>query len=231
MSQEFQRLLQANNIKYTRSAAHHPATNGPAECFAQIFKHGLQLCNVENRADSIQLCLDRFMLAYRNCPHMETGESPALHFLERDLTTKLNFIRPASGDQYLTKCRGRKPLRFWVEELVWARGYVGSIKWLEGRIRTRRVNCLIVRKFEIKFKPRLDNAQFNESETLPDVCDSSLPANVVTEGGQASDRYEGGMAESTPLVYNVVAGSTSCRNLLLLRYIYLHLPSLDDQAE
>ena len=80
-SVEFKECLQGNGIKHTRSAPYHPATNGQAERFVKAVKQGLQLCMRENPNDSVQLSLDRFLMAYR------TGESPAHRFLGRGLTT------------------------------------------------------------------------------------------------------------------------------------------------
>lgn len=83
----------------------------------------------ENPTDSVQLCLDRLMLAYRSCPHVGTGEVPALHSLSREPTTKLDLARPILQDQPIAGkggSGGRKAVRFRVGELVWVRSYMGN---------------------------------------------------------------------------------------------------------
>lgn len=204
VSQEFQQFLQANHVKHTRSAPYHPATNGQAERFVKTIKQGLQLCMGENPTDSVQFCLDRFLLAYRNCPHVGTGESPALRFLGRELTTRLNLIRPRFEDQAVAKRGGRRPVMFQVGELVWVRSYVGSTKWLKGVVRAcegqllYRVEVMdkIWKRHFDQLKPRLQNAQCEESDALFEEFDSSLPSIAASEGVQAHDDSGGRLAAS-----------------------------------
>ena len=76
----------------------------------------------ENPNDSVQLSLDRFLMAYR------TGESPAHRFLGRGLTTKLNLVRPRFDDTKRVRSVGRRPTKFQVGEIVKVRSYVGNTK-------------------------------------------------------------------------------------------------------
>ena len=89
----------------------------------------------ENPNDSVQLSLDRFLLSYRNCPHVGTGESHAHRFLGRGLTTKLNLLRPRFDDTKGVRSGGRRPTKFQVGEIGWVRSYVGNTKWLKRVVR------------------------------------------------------------------------------------------------
>jgi len=67
VSSEFENFCKGNNIKHTRSAPYHPATNGEAERFVQTFKNNMK-CRGSSRS-SITTCINRFLLSYRTTPH------------------------------------------------------------------------------------------------------------------------------------------------------------------
>ena len=42
----------------------------------------------------VQVCADKFLMSYRNCPHPSTGESPAKLLFGRTLRTRLDLLLP-----------------------------------------------------------------------------------------------------------------------------------------
>ncbi|XP_051783661.1 uncharacterized protein K02A2.6-like [Erpetoichthys calabaricus] len=107
-SEEFGTFLKSNGVKHIRSAPYHPATNGLAERFVQIFKHSLK----SSRGTAlVQQRLDTFLLTYRNTPHATTKETPAMLFLGRKLRSRLDFLKPniAGVVAQVTRCSTRAP--------------------------------------------------------------------------------------------------------------------------
>ena len=85
--------LKANGVKHIRMTVYHPASNGEAECYVQMFKHSLKAG--KNDSGTLHQKLTRFLLTYRSTPHSMTGVSPAKLFLKRQLRTRLDLLRPS----------------------------------------------------------------------------------------------------------------------------------------
>jgi hypothetical protein len=140
-SMEFQKFTEDNGILHKFSAPYHAATNGQAERFVQSAKQGLKAARVDS--GSLQVKLDRFLLAYRNAPHKLTGESPASLFYKRPLRTRLDNLRPNLNKRVTTQLyrestyngSGGRYRTFNLGEKVWARNYVnGKEKWVPASI-------------------------------------------------------------------------------------------------
>ena len=74
--------------------------------------------------ESLQVRLDKFLLAYRNAPHAFTGELPAVRFMGRQLCTRLDSVKSDNRreNNWLEKQmeRGSRNLRLFREgDMVW----------------------------------------------------------------------------------------------------------------
>ena len=99
-----------------------------------------------------------FLLAYRNTPHSTTGEAQSQLFLGRRLRTRLDLLKPdlrlkignCQIDQTVSK--GSAVAReFPIRQIVIARNYTGSTKWVPGIIR-KQLGPL---SYEVEVKPGL----------------------------------------------------------------------------
>lgn len=84
--------MKLNGVKHITSAPYHPATNGLAERFVQTFKKAIKAMDNDNI--SLQHKIDNFLFMYRNATHTTTGQTPAMMFLKRNLTSCLDLIKP-----------------------------------------------------------------------------------------------------------------------------------------
>lgn len=113
---------------------YHPSTNGQAERFVQSVKHGL---NASKNEGTLQSRLDRFLLAYRTSPHAYTGETPAKLFLNRELRTRLDHLKPKSKFkdkiQNLLDNSDYTTLRkLEIGDEAWTRNYGVGNKWVRA---------------------------------------------------------------------------------------------------
>ena len=139
-SREFADFLAANGVQHLRSAPYHPATNGAAERFVQTFKQALRAGKEDQ--GSLRQKLARFLMVYRNTPHSTTGVPPAELFLKRRPRTRLDVMRPSTGDQVLLKQVEQKrvhdkrcrPREFVVGQAVLVRNVRDGSKWLPGEV-------------------------------------------------------------------------------------------------
>ena len=90
-SETFRKFVNANGIKHATGAPYHPSTNGQAERLVQSFKKAVK---ADKSGRTLQHKLDRFLLAYRSVPHATTDLSPAQLLLGRNVTTRLDLIKP-----------------------------------------------------------------------------------------------------------------------------------------
>lgn len=132
VADEFKEFLMKNGVKHIRSAVKHPASNGEAERFVQTFKKGMKKAGSE--AGDIRLKLSRFLLSYRNTPHVVTRETPAKLFLGRELRTRLSQVRPNLGLKLQQKQATQGSVRNLVvgERVMVLDFRVHAGKWSEG---------------------------------------------------------------------------------------------------
>ena len=91
-SDEFIQFLKRNGIKHILSALYHPSSNGLAERFVQTFKRAMR--GGEKDGLSLNHRLSEFLFTYRTTPHATTDASPSELFLQRQLRTRFDLLKP-----------------------------------------------------------------------------------------------------------------------------------------
>ena len=106
ISDEFNHFMKENGIRHLRSAPYHPATNGLAERFIQIFKKAMNAGMKEK--GELKQCLENFFLTYQTTLHATTKETPCRLMMGRALHTRLNLLRPNVESQVLKQQASQK---------------------------------------------------------------------------------------------------------------------------
>ena len=109
VSAEFQQFMQMNGIKHLRSAPYHPATNGQAERFVKTFKYAMKAGQHQDLPLAHRI--SNFLLRYRTTPHTTTNRTPSYLFLQREMRTRFDLLRPDCEDTVLTQQFRQKKYR------------------------------------------------------------------------------------------------------------------------
>lgn len=137
-SEEFSKFMKKNGIKHFKSAPYHPATNGLAERFVQTFKKSIKAMEKEDM--SLQHKVDNFLFGYRNAVHATTNQTPAMLFMNRNLRSRIDLLKPDLRRDVQNKQFSHLPIKaarnFEIGQEVLARDYRGD-KWTPGKIATR----------------------------------------------------------------------------------------------
>ncbi|BES87362.1 Hypothetical Protein NTJ_00167 [Nesidiocoris tenuis] len=91
-SLKFQNFMKKYAVKHIKTAPFHPASNGQAERYVFTLKQALRA--MKNYAGGLQHRLNVFLMAYRRTPNITTGESPSKRFLQREIRSKLDILKP-----------------------------------------------------------------------------------------------------------------------------------------
>ena len=100
-SKEFSTFCKHNGVKPIRCAPYHPASNGLAERFVQMFKRAMK-ASAEDK-NSFNQRLANFLMTYRCTSHATTGEEPCQLFTGRKIRTRLNILRPSCEERVQSK--------------------------------------------------------------------------------------------------------------------------------
>ena len=92
VSAEFATFAKKNGIKHIRCAPYHPSSNRLAERFVQTFKRAMKASEKDGRSPSHRLA--EFLMTYRATPHATTGVAPTTLFLQRQIRTRFDLLRP-----------------------------------------------------------------------------------------------------------------------------------------
>ena len=138
VSNDFKQYLEANGVKHIHCAPYHPASNGLAERFVKTFKTAMLIA--ERQGTPQELRLPNFLLSYRSTPHATTNRTPSSLFLQRELRTRLDLLRPSCADhvtqqQAQQSCYHDSHARtreFSVDQDVWAKNFRSGPKWSPG---------------------------------------------------------------------------------------------------
>ena len=118
----------------------HPSSNGQAQRFVQTFKRAMQAG--EKDGLSLNHRLSEFLFTYRTAPHATTDASPSELFLQRQVRTQFDLLKPdhkgliASRQDTQKKQRNRhaKLRSLAVGSLVMVRDFRHNSKWVPGTI-------------------------------------------------------------------------------------------------
>ena len=78
-----------NGIQHILTPQYHPASNGLAECYVQVFKDGMKKVT----EGTIESRVARVLAHYQVTPQSTTGTSPAELMFGRKFHTKLNLLK------------------------------------------------------------------------------------------------------------------------------------------
>ncbi|XP_011859618.1 PREDICTED: uncharacterized protein K02A2.6-like [Vollenhovia emeryi] len=92
-SEEFTKFFRRNGIFQKFIALGHPATNGLAERYVQIFKKKLKA--LEHESDTITSKTENIMYRFRATP-LQCGKRPSELYLNKQIRTKLDLPYPSN---------------------------------------------------------------------------------------------------------------------------------------
>ena len=139
-SDAFAKFLSSNGVRHTKSAPYHPATNGLAERFVQSLKQSLKA--TLSSGLSLTQRLSNFLMTYRSSVHSTTGVTPSSLFLQREIRTRFDLLRPDSEVHVGAKQTQQKvdhDLRahgreFSVGDLVFAKNFRSGPDWIPATV-------------------------------------------------------------------------------------------------
>ncbi|XP_046548469.1 uncharacterized protein K02A2.6-like [Haliotis rubra] len=137
-SGEFQTFLRRNNIRHTRTAPNHPATNGQAERAVESFKMALK--KMKNQTGDVHDKLQRYLFSYRTTVHAATGKTPAELLMRRSLRTRLSALRPTREGLMIKNddAETEVPRFFNVGQAVFVLNFgVQGSRWVQGTVLER----------------------------------------------------------------------------------------------
>ena len=150
-SRKFGKFCIKHGIRHSRSAPYHPATNGEADRFVQVFKRAIPASSSSNSDQTSASKFDTecevhwFLQRYRTVPHSTIGCTPSELLFGRTIRTTLDLIRPqvqrqVLGSQLLSGRNHDRTVRerFFNEgQDVFVRQYLGPRKWAGGQVLRR----------------------------------------------------------------------------------------------
>ena len=110
-SREFENFLQRWGVRHRLSSAHHAASNGRAEVAVKAVKRALrENTDADGNVDNDRVT--RALLAMRNTPDRDTGNSPAMLLLGRPLRDTLPLMQPwGRNESPVHRGVGAQPIR------------------------------------------------------------------------------------------------------------------------
>ena len=139
VSEEFKSFLKSNGVKHIRCSPYHPSSSRAVERFVQTFKKAML---AQNTKLSFQQWLMSFLLTYRITPHSTTNVAPCTLFLNRDVKTRFDLMRPEISGNVATKQANQKlyhdkrskSRELFIGQRVMVRNLRPGDKWVPGTI-------------------------------------------------------------------------------------------------
>ena len=190
-SDEFKEFLKLNGIQHILTPPYHPASNGLAERYVQVFKDGMKKVT----EGTIESRVARVLARYRVTPQSTTGTSPAELMFGRKLHTKLDLLKPTLDDVSVRQKQAKQKAlhdyhamdRFFSEgDSVYVHNHAGSPKWIPGFIvkKTGPVSYRVQLKAS---KQQLCRHQDHIRLRLTEVPDSAEASDQCQESYDAVD--------------------------------------------
>ena len=176
-SEEFKNYVNVNGIKHIRTAAYHQSSNGQAERYVQTVKHGLHSIKSKSHRD-LNEKLESFLMTYRSTPHTITEETPSKRFLGRNISTRLDLMRPRITVERTNVIKDKKVRELKPGEKVVSRRFNSKDKWISGVIVEKtgsklykiRINGIIVIRHIDQIK-----RSYTSDEIEADAWDFTVP--------------------------------------------------------
>ena len=203
----FKSFIKSCGIKHMYVAPYHQSSNGQVERYVQIIKKGLRRA-ATNISQNI---LDEILMFHKSSPSTATGKTPAKLFLGRELRTKIDIMKPSNNIEvtFVPNSEGntkrRAPTRYLeAGDMVQIRWFIGSKKWMKGRV-TRKIgnqvyevkvnDKLLIRHIDhmIKIKAE-DSNEWNDTVTIND--DSNTERRYPVRERRPTQRY--GFEQNVP---------------------------------
>ena len=100
-SAEFAKFMKMNGVKHILCSPYHPSSNGLAERFVKTFKQAMRAG--ENSGIPVSQRLHNFLLGYRSTSHATTNRTPSSLFLQREVRTRLDLLKPICEEQVVNQ--------------------------------------------------------------------------------------------------------------------------------
>ena len=185
-SDEFRSFMKQNGIQHVKTPPYHPASNGLAERYVQVFKDGMR----KSTGGSIESRIAKFLSRYRTTPQSTTGTTPAELMFGRKLRTRLDLLKPdlevavrwkqtkqkAVHDYHATDCSFKEGA------YVYVYNQAGSPKWLPGTI--------IKKTGFASYLVRLENSQKQLSRHQDHIRLRLAVAETQTTGDHQGDNLD-----------------------------------------
>ncbi|XP_046812430.1 uncharacterized protein K02A2.6-like [Lucilia cuprina] len=125
-SKDFEEFCRRNAIEHITSPPFHPSSNGLAERTVRTFKESFKknMCDKQDKSRAVF----KFLSTYRSTPNTVTGKSPAELLHGCQPRTILSALFPSKHSKV------ENQTKFKVNDLVYARNFAGTKKWIEGTI-------------------------------------------------------------------------------------------------
>ena len=129
ISKDFKKFVDANMMRHTLSAPHHPQTNGLAERAVQIFKRLF----LKFTTGDLNTRLCRLLYHYRCTIQSTTGQSPAEMLFNRPFKSALDRLKPhlVWGENHQTP---NVNSQFQIGDAVFYKNFGIGADWLPGNI-------------------------------------------------------------------------------------------------
>ena len=208
-STDFSEFMKSNGIKHIRCTPYHPSSNGAAERFVQTFKQAMKAGKHDGR--SLQHRLENFLLTYRTAPHATTNQAPCTLFLQRNIRTRFDLLKPNLEKQVCQKQaeqveqhdRHAKERHLFVGQNVMVKNLRPGPAWIPGIIiqQSGPVSFLVEVQDGLKWKRHIDHirARGDDTSKIPNnddlVEDKDFDFSLPTTAESTADNTED---DSTP---------------------------------
>ena len=137
-STEFKSFIEKTGINHIRTAIYHQSSNGQVERYFQTIKQAVRAEKQSKKP--IDEKINDFLMSYRSTPHTTTSFSPAQLFIGRNISTKIDLIKP-SRLIVKKKSHDEKEIRsFSSKDNVIVRFFGGKEHWKNGKI-LKKLSC------------------------------------------------------------------------------------------
>ena len=210
VSEEFKAFLKSNGVKHIRCSPYHTSSNGAVERLVQTFKRAMQ---AQKTKLSFQQILMSFLLTYRITPHSTTNVAPCTLFLNQELRTRFDLMRPEiSGNvaakqakQKFSHNQHSKPRELFIEQRVMVRNLHPGDKWVPGTIIERNgpLSYLVQAAEGQTWKRHIDHLrQMDDSPQEEQMAESNNDTETLIRipPSQTASNTEPSNNNSTPAV-------------------------------